>query len=173
MRIGQSLLQDLGNVQISQFVRAILTDEDIGSLEVAMEDLLVMKGLKSASDVDEGLPDVGLLDSSLRLEMLINDLHEVAAIGKLHDDAEITGGVVVECLLELDDVVVAEGGQDSDLVKCIFFLFLLHARDAHLLQRVDLVVLPPPHLIDLSKRTLAYLFNYLEVLQVPLFTLHY
>jgi hypothetical protein len=138
-----------------------------------MKYFLVMKGLESASDIDEGLPDIGLLDSSLSLEMLVDDLHEVAAISKLHDDAEISGGVVVECFLELDDVVVAEGGKDSDLVKCIFFLFLLHARDAHLLQRVDLVVLTSLHLVDLSERTLSDLFNYLEVLQVPLFTLHY
>ena len=157
LSIRQALLEYFRDIQIPEFIRAFLVNEDIRGLEIAMEYLLIVQGLEPPSYVDQRLPNLVLPDPGLCLEILVDDAHEVASLRELKHDAEIARPIVVEGLLEADDVLVVERGEDSYLVEGVFFLLLLHARHLHLLQRVDLVIEFSAHLVHLAERALAYL----------------
>jgi hypothetical protein len=94
---------------------------------------------------------------------LIDDPHEIASIGKLHDDAQIAGYVVIESFLELDDILIIKRGEDSDLIQSVFFLLFLHARHSDLLQCVDLVVYATTHLIHLPECTFTNFLQHFEL----------
>ncbi len=128
-----------------------------------MQYLLVVQRLQAPCDIHQSLPNFRLLDASPSLEVLVDALHEIASGCELHDDAEVAGLVIVECLAEADDVVVADRSQDPDLIQRVFFLLLLHSRHPHLLQCVDLVVEFATHLVHLSECTLPDLFYHFEV----------
>lgn len=90
LRIRQALLEYFRHIQIPKFIRAFFVNEDIGSLEIPMQYLLIMQGLQSSSDIDQRLPDLILPDPCPCLEILIDDAHEIASLSKLKYDAEIT-----------------------------------------------------------------------------------
>ena len=171
--MGHPLLQYLRNVQIAQFVFTVRTDEHIGCLEIPVQYFLIVQRFQTSGNLDKCLPNLIFLYSGPGFEVGVDQFHEVASLGELHDDAEVAGKVIVECLFEFDDVVVVEGGENTDLIECVFLLFLFHADHPHLLQGVDLVVQLPPHLVHLPERPLAHLLHYLEVLKTPFLALHY
>ena len=133
-----------------------------------MQDLLVMQRLESTGDIGEGLPDLVLLNSSPCLGIGGDESHEISPLGELHDDTEVAGEVVIESLLEFNDEVIVEGGQNTDLIEGVLFLLLFHANHAHFLQRVDFVIFLATHLVDLSEGSLADLLHDLEVLDAAL-----
>lgn len=170
--MSKSLLQHLRNIQVSQLVGSLGTDEDVGCLEITVQDLLFVEGLEASGDVKESLPDLTLFDPGPALEVGIDESHEISTLRELHDDAEIAGEIVVEGLLEFNNEFIVERGQNPDFVEGVFFLFLLHAGDADLLECVDLVVFLAADLVDLPEGPLADLLHDFEVLDVPLLALH-
>jgi hypothetical protein len=125
--IGQSFLEHFGNVEISQFVGALLADEYVCGFQISVKDFLIMERLESMRDIQEGLPDLCFTDACLALEMLIDEFREVASLCKLHYDAKVAGLIIVEGLFELDDELVVQGSEDADFVQRIFFLLFLHS----------------------------------------------
>ena len=171
--MGHPLLQYLRNVQVTQLVFTVRTDKHIGSLQIPMQYFLVMQRFQTPGYLNKRLPNLIFLYPGSGLEVGVDQFHEITSFGKLHYDTEVTGKIVVECLLEFDDVFVIEGGKDADLIECVFLLFLFHADHPHLLQGVGLVVLLPPYLVHLPECSLAHLLHYFEVLKTPLLALHY
>lgn len=132
-----------------------------------------MERLQTPCDIDKSLPNLALLDPILGFEVRVDNSHEVPSLGELHDDTEIPGEVFVEGLLEFDDVVVIERGQNTNLIKSVFLLLLLHSHHPHLLQSVDLVVLFPTDLVDLPESSFSHFFNHLEILHTAFIVLHF
>lgn len=106
--MSQSLLQHLRYIQIPQFVRAFRADEDIGSLEIPVEYLLIMQRLQPTSDIMHSLPNLRLLDPGPSLEVLVDNAHEVSTRGELHNDAEIPTEIIIESFFEFYYIVVGE-----------------------------------------------------------------
>lgn len=84
LSVEEPLLSDLGYIHISEFRRAILVQEDVGALQISMEDSDVVERLEATHDLDEDAPDVVFSDILLLLLMRGNFLEEIAVIGVFH-----------------------------------------------------------------------------------------
>lgn len=55
-----------------------------------MQDLLIMQRLQPSRDIYQGLPYLILSDSGLRLEVLVDDPHEIPSLCKFKHNAKVT-----------------------------------------------------------------------------------
>ena len=137
-----------------------------------MQYFFIVEWFESSGDLNKSFPNLWLLYPISSFQILIDNFHEVSSFGKLHDDAEVAWQVIIEGLFELDDVLIVEGGENTDLIQCVFLLFLFHSHHSNLLQGVYLVVYLSSDLVDLPEGSFSYLFHDLEVLDAALFALH-
>lgn len=79
-------------------------DENIGALQIPVQNFLVVQGFQALGHVHQGFPDLLLAEASPALGVRLDLLEHVSLGGKLHDDAECCGHLVVECLLVADYV---------------------------------------------------------------------
>lgn len=132
LRARHTSLGHLRDIEVAQFVAALRGAEDVGALQIAVQDVDLVEGLESAGHLDEGLPELGLIEVRGPLEMLVDLLLDVARICQLHDDAEGLRAVVEEGVAVVDDIGVGDGGEDAHLVQRVLLLLLLHLPDLHL-----------------------------------------
>ena len=123
---------------------AVLISEDVGGLDVSVNDASGVQELKSTEDLVDDELDVivGELFSVLLDERVEVDIHEV---GDQVDVPELGFEVlVVDDTLEVDDVVVAEVVQDADFADhpaSVDLVFdSVHALDGDLLVRLLVLV---------------------------------
>lgn len=86
-----------------------------------------MQRFESLQNINNGSPDIILGHPCMRFDMVIDHFHEVATFRIFHNNTETIGWRIKESLFELDDVLVVEGGENSNLVEGILFLFIFHA----------------------------------------------
>ncbi len=115
-----------------------------------------MQGFEASCLLNERLPDLGLVEVRAVPQVVVDLLLDVARVGQLHHDAEGLRAVVEEGFPVVDDVGVGDGGQDAHLVQRVLAFLLAHVQHFHLLQRVDVVVLVPPHLVDAAVSPITY-----------------
>jgi hypothetical protein len=121
--IGQIhlLVQHFGYSEIPQ-LDLLVSDEYVGSFEVAVQDTLVMHVEDSQGDLDSPVDNLLLLKFAAAgcFLLLDDELVEISSGAELHDDVEfqpIDNGLAVG-----DDVDVLELLQKFDLVEDVFGL---------------------------------------------------
>ena len=97
---------------------------------------------------------------------MIYQFHKIATSCKFHNYAQVPRLIVIEGLPKANNVLIVDWGEYSDLIECIFFLFLLDASHPNLLKCIDLIIEFTTNLIDLSEGALAYLFDYLKIFDI-------
>ena len=73
-----------------------------------MENFPVVEGLQTVSHLNEGVPDLALLELGRSLDMLVDFPLEVTTLGELHHDAQCRRSFVKESLFVGDHVLVAK-----------------------------------------------------------------
>ena len=127
-----------------------------------------MQGLEALQNVNNAFPDLFLGDAASCFDVTIDELEDIASFGEFHDDAQAVGRTIVECFLELDDILVVEGGQYSNFIQCPIFLLFLHASELDLLQGVHFAINLPLDIKNLPESPFAQLLNDLELAQISL-----
>ena len=84
----------------------------------------IVQGLQAAGHVDEGVPDFSLLELCRILLVFRDPVEEVAAICVVHDYTEAACVLVEESLLVGNNVWRLNRRKNSNLIKCVFLLFL-------------------------------------------------
>lgn len=120
---------DFGDVEVSQFGSAVAHQEDVGALQVAVENALVVQRLQPSHCLDEQSPYVVLVKPRASLRVLHYPPVKVPSVGKLHHYAQGARAVFEEGFFVGNDVGVSmwrgrllEGGEDADFVHCVFLL---------------------------------------------------
>ena len=137
--VGHVVLHQLGDAEVAELDNLAGHAQHVGRLDVAVENLLRVKRLEPASDLDEVGPDE-VLGKELALSLaLAQRPGEVTEGCVLHDDAQAVA--VDERLVEAaDGRVLLDRREQANLVDRILALLLGEVADVRLLQRVDLVV---------------------------------
>ena len=123
-----------------------------------MEDLSLMESPQTPHNLDEDIPDLLLFDVGLSLLVVADLLEHVAIVCILHDEAETGSRFINESISVGDNVWVVNGGEDTNLIERILLLFLGEAEHLYVLERVDIVVIVPPHLEYTTVGTITKLF---------------
>ena len=133
------LVQHLRNAEVSQ-LDLVVQDEDVGSLQVPVEDPLVVHVEDGEGDLRGPVDHLFLvqLPASVGLLLLDDELVEVAAVAELHDDVELLP--LANAFPVGDDVDVLELLEQLDLVVDVLDLLLVLAGELHLLYHVVLVL---------------------------------
>jgi len=71
-----------------------------------MADIKIMQGFQTSNNLNEIVPNFFLCEICTGLLMIRNLLHEITAIGILHNQAETVRGILKESFLVADDVWV-------------------------------------------------------------------
>lgn len=100
------LLEHFGHVEVAQLVDVIGSDEDVGALEVAVQDLPLVQRLEAEGHMHQRPPYFLLFVLGARLGVRLDPLENVTALRKFHDHTKRSGVLIVKGLLVADDVVV-------------------------------------------------------------------
>ena len=111
-----------------------------------MQDVLCVQGLEGVAQLVEDLDGLLLVEPALGLDVL----SQRSTVTELIDEVVVVGGA--EHLDELDDVGVADLGEDGDLVvgELAELGGVLELLDVHDLDGVDALVLPVLGLVDVA-----------------------
>ena len=110
--------------QISHLQRVVLRDKDIGRFEISVHDLLVMHMFECRGDLDDVVPDLGLLKGDLLLDVTLYQFLEVPLFCPLGYDEKLV--VVCEAIDVLDDVGVLQGLHQLHLFEALVALLRVH-----------------------------------------------
>mmetsp|Transcript_12912 Transcript_12912/g.37926 ORF Transcript_12912/g.37926 Transcript_12912/m.37926 type:complete len:253 (+) Transcript_12912:1320-2078(+) len=151
-REGVRGLEHLGDAKVAEFYVLVVHHEDVGALEVAVQDVLLVEALQAVAHLDEEGPD-GLLPQQPAAFARLEPAEEVAVGRVLRDDVE---DVRVHKRLEEADVEwTAHGREDTNLVHRFGALLIVHAACVHLFNSVHLRVRLAHGLIHRTIRPLA------------------
>jgi hypothetical protein len=102
--------------EIADLARAVGGKEDVGGLEVEVEDAGGVNMGEASAELAEDLDDAALVESVVRTTVGVEELGEGAAVAELGLDVEVAA--LLPGGLEGDDVaVVAEGAQGVDFLE--------------------------------------------------------
>ena len=85
MGVTETLFNNLGDIEISEFCLHIPIQENICTFHVSVEDLPIMQGLESAHNLDEDVPYFLFLYISLSLLIAADFLENIAVVRVFHD----------------------------------------------------------------------------------------
>lgn len=88
LRVTQSLLDDLGDVKITQFSLHVLEQEQIRTLHITVQYAALVERLESSNDLNEDIPDLLLFDISLSLLIVADLLEHITVVSILHYEAK-------------------------------------------------------------------------------------
>jgi hypothetical protein len=125
-------IEFLGDVEVADLDFVLGAEEDVGGLEVAVDDVGGVQVLESCEYLHSVLPDLILEEPLCVFEACLDELGEVALRGQLHHDAQVAALAVEERLPVLNDVRVLDRRQDSDLIQRVLFILLFEVHDLHL-----------------------------------------
>ena len=149
------LFAHLGNAKVAESNVTISHDENIGSLEIAVEDLTRVNVAECRPELQKVPPNSRLREALAPAPTVLDQAREIAAAAALHDDVERPW--LYERIVVLDNVLVLQGCQQMYLPDGILLLILGHAADVALLDYVGPVVGDAHHLEGGSERPLAQL----------------
>jgi len=122
--------------------------EDVGALQISMENFNIMEGLQPAYDLDEYAPDFVLSYVALLLLMCGNFLEQITVIRVLHDDAKTAAGFVDKCFFIRADVRMFDTGKNTNFIEGIFLLFVGELDHFDFLESVDFAISQSFNLVD-------------------------
>jgi hypothetical protein len=128
-------------------------------LEVAVQDVVVVHGLHTQAHLDEVRPHRRLRQVA-RTPLVLEQLEQISIHGELGDDVQDV--LLDESLIERDDVLARDGGEDTNLVDSLGALLGRHLPRVYLLDRVDLPIRLTASLIHCAESPLAQEFEELE-----------
>ena len=88
LRVQKALLGDLGDIQIAQLRISILLQENVGTFQISMQDVLAVKSSQSFAHFDENFPDCRFAHHSISLLVLDDFLVQISVIQIVHHDAK-------------------------------------------------------------------------------------
>ena len=137
--VGHRTFHQLRDAQVAEFHHLAGHAKHVRRLDVAVQDLLRVKRLETARNLDEVAPDE-VLGKELALRLaLAQGAGEIAEGGVLHHDAQTVA--VDERLVEAaDGGVLLHRREQADLIHSLLALLLREVAHVGLLQRVHLVV---------------------------------
>lgn len=77
-------LSNFGNIQITQFHHSIFREENIGTFDISMNNLLIMKRFQPQHHLVEDRPDVCLLSKPRGLFSIVNFCLQVTVVTVFH-----------------------------------------------------------------------------------------
>ena len=119
-----AFLGNFGDIEITEFDHTVLGQENVGTLDISVNDGEIMESFQASHDLDEVVPDLFLSKLGSLLFVFLDSLEQIAVVGLLHDDAKAICGIFEEGLLVCDDIRVVNRSQNSNLVDSILFLLL-------------------------------------------------
>jgi hypothetical protein len=128
-----------------------------------VEDFVVVEGFEAAHHVAQGPPDLTLGKPRPVFFVGLDCFEYIPASRELHDNAEGLRRLIIEGLLVANNKLVAQGGQDPNLIDRILPLFLAHGGQLDLLEGVLLAVQGPSHPEHLPERALSQLLQDREI----------
>ena len=144
--VGHRAFHQLRDAQVAEFHHLAGHAKHVRRLDVAVQDLLRVKRLETARNLDEVAPDE-VLGKELALRLaLAQGAGEIAEGGVLHHDAQTVA--VDERLVEAaDGGVLLYRREQANLIHSLLALLLREVAHVGLLQRVHLVVAQASHAI--------------------------
>jgi hypothetical protein len=134
------LLESLAHIEVAELDASVLGEEDVGGLEIAVDNCELVKVLEGFTHLNQVTPNDSLADVLPPLAVALYLGAEIAAPCVLHDNAKLAFVRVEESFEEPNNVRVPDTGQEADLIQGIADLLPLHVLDAHALQRIDFAV---------------------------------
>ena len=144
--------QHLGDAEVADLDDALLGQEDVGSLDVSVDDLAIVDVLHSQAHLGKPIKDLILAEGLPAL--LLDFLTNVASVSVIHDDAQLTA-LGLEGLDKLYDVGVLEMLDDLGLLESLPALVLTHSADVDHLHDALQAVLDALDQVSLSEGSLS------------------
>mmetsp|Transcript_87141 Transcript_87141/g.255046 ORF Transcript_87141/g.255046 Transcript_87141/m.255046 type:complete len:245 (+) Transcript_87141:318-1052(+) len=153
-------LQYPGDAKVAELDLGTATcEEDVGGLQVPVQHLLGVDVLKREAELHEPSHDLIFGEVVARLCLLLDGLSQVARITILHDDHQGVRTLDEEAVPVCDDVGVAKGLEEEDLLVRQVLVMLVQCSQRDALGDEGLVcgglpdqlragVLPPPNVLD-------------------------
>ena len=116
--------------------------------------------------MSKGLPDFFFVDF---VPLLLGEFDfgsNVSIFGKLHYDAEGGGVLVDESVFIPNDILIVEGCQYANLIKCVFPILIAHLAEFDLFHGVDFLVGDANHFEDLTKGPFSQFSLNLKLLEL-------
>ena len=101
--------EDLGDAEVGQLEDAVVADEDVRRLEIAMDDAVIVDMLEGRADLEGDVDRVAPREAAAMLDQVV----EPAPLDELHRVPVLS--VFVAGVVELDDVRMRELGERLDL----------------------------------------------------------
>lgn len=97
--------------------------------------------------------------------MGIDFFENISTSSIFHHNAKTVRTTIEKCLFEFDNILVVEGGEDSNLVKGIVLFFVLHGSNFDFFHSIDLAVLFSFDHENLSECAFSKFPEYLKIFQ--------
>jgi hypothetical protein len=107
-------------------------EENIGRLNVAVDDVCLMQLRQSLKDVIPDPPNILFRNSTFEGLSLFYLPLKVTIVGVLHHDAQHFRFIIVECFLIGDNKGAFNRGEESNLIERILFVFFFQFVDLDL-----------------------------------------
>ena len=85
MSVKKASLGNLGDIHIAKFGSSILVQKYIGTLQIPVENVSIVKGLQTLDNLYKDAPDIFLAQIRLLFLMSCNFLEKISIIGELHN----------------------------------------------------------------------------------------
>ena len=113
LRVQEALLGDFADIQITQLRIAILLQENIGALQISVQDVLAVECSQGFAHFDENFPDCRLADHPIGLLILDDFLVQIAVVEIVHHDAQARARILEKGLFVTDNARMAKGQKKS------------------------------------------------------------
>ena len=85
LSVKKTSLGNLGNIHIAEFGSPIFVQKYIGTFQISVKNVGVVKGLQTLDNLDKDTPDIFFTQVGLLFLVSCNFLEKISIIGKLHD----------------------------------------------------------------------------------------
>ena len=126
------MLGNLAHIEVSQFDGAALGEEDVGALNVTVHNFEPVQCIQTRYHLVENGPHVGFLHVGARFFQCVDFGLQIAAVSKLHHDAERRGRLLEKGFFVAGDVGMRNGCENTHLVDCVVLFLLTQFLKQHL-----------------------------------------
>lgn len=90
-----------------------------------MDNFDTVKSVETDDHLVKNAPNIFLFHESVGLLEVIYLRLEITSISIFHDNAQSLGTLLKKSLFVCNDIRMIDGCQDSDLIQCVIFLFVI------------------------------------------------
>ena len=125
------------HIHICQFdLRFIFREEDVGTLDISVQNIHIMKDRKTLECLVGNLPYGAFVDIFPRSFVLFDQLKDITSFEVLCHNAESVGELVIERIFVAENTGVIDAGQNSNLIETVSQLFFVESRNANLFHSI-------------------------------------